>query len=66
MADTVAKLAQRIVDHVGTAPAITPALTATAPAVDADELEPSADSAIIATMGQLLEDDLDRVRGGAF
>jgi phthiocerol/phenolphthiocerol synthesis type-I polyketide synthase C len=63
---TVAKLAQRIVDHVGTAPAITPALTATAPAVDPDELEPSADSAIIAAMGQLLEDDLDRARGGTF
>jgi len=41
-------------------------LTATAPAVDADELEPSADSAIIARMGQLLEDDLDRVRRGTF
>jgi phthiocerol/phenolphthiocerol synthesis type-I polyketide synthase C len=63
---TVAKLAQRIVDHVGTAPAITPALTATAPAVDPDELEPSADSAIIAAMGQLLEDDLGRARGGTF
>ena len=63
---TVAKLAQRIVDHVGTAPAITPALMATVPAVDPDELEPSADSAIIARMGQLLEDDLDRVRGGTF
>ncbi|MBV8506730.1 MAG: SDR family NAD(P)-dependent oxidoreductase, partial [Alphaproteobacteria bacterium] len=63
---TVAKLAQRIVDHVGTAPAIAPALTATAPAVDPDELEPSAAAAIIARMGQILEDDLDRVRGGTF
>jgi acyl carrier protein len=63
---TVAKLAQRIVDHVGTAPAITPTLTATAPAADPDELEPSADSAIIAAMGQLLKDDLDRTRGRTF
>jgi phthiocerol/phenolphthiocerol synthesis type-I polyketide synthase C len=62
-ATTVAKLAQRIVDHVGTAPAITPAVTATAPAVHPDELEPSADSAIIAAVGQLLRDDLDRTRG---
>jgi len=62
-ATTVAKLAQRIVDHVGTTPAITPAVTATAPAVHPDELEPSADSAIIAAVGQLLKDDLDRTRG---
>jgi len=62
-ATTVAKLAQRIVDHVGTTPAITPAVTATAPSVHPDELEPSADSAIIAAVGQLLKDDLDRTRG---
>jgi phthiocerol/phenolphthiocerol synthesis type-I polyketide synthase C len=62
-ATTVAKLAQRIIDHVGTTPAITPAVTAMAPAVHPDEFEPSADSAMIAAVGQLLKDDLDRTRG---
>jgi phthiocerol/phenolphthiocerol synthesis type-I polyketide synthase C len=57
---TVAKLAQRIVDHVGTAAA------AKAPASDPDDREPSAEPAIIAAMGQLLEDDLDRARGARF
>ena len=33
---------------------------ATEPTTDADELEPSAESAFVAAMGRLLEDDLDR------
>ncbi len=62
---TVAKLAQRIVDHLGTAAAPALTLTAKAPASDPDELEPSAEPAIIAAMGQLLKDDLDRAKGRA-
>jgi acyl transferase domain-containing protein/NADPH:quinone reductase-like Zn-dependent oxidoreductase/acyl carrier protein/SAM-dependent methyltransferase len=63
---TVAKLAQRIVDHVGSAPAIAPSLPAATAAADPDEREPSAEPAIIAAMGQLLKDDLDRAKGRAF
>jgi len=61
-ATTVAKLAQRIVDHVGTAPAITPTLTATDPVADPDQLEPSAEPELVAALGRLLEDDLDRAK----
>jgi acyl carrier protein len=59
---TVAKLAQRIVDHVGTDPAITPTLTAAAPVADPDQLEPSAEPELVAALGRLLEDDLDRAK----
>jgi acyl carrier protein len=59
---TVAKLAQRIVDHVGTAPAITATLTATDPVADPDQLEPPAEPGLVAALGRLLEDDLDRAK----
>src|SRR6516164_2205213 len=59
---TVAKLAQRIVDHVGTAPAITVTLTATDPVADPDQLEPAAEPGLVAALGRLLEDDLDRAK----
>jgi acyl carrier protein len=59
---TVAKLAQRIVDHIGTGPAITPTLTATDPVADPDQLEPSAGPELVAALGRLLEDDLDRAK----
>jgi acyl carrier protein len=59
---TVAKLAQRIVDHVGTAPAITATLTATDPVADPDQLEPPAEPGLVAALGPLLEDDLDRAK----
>jgi hypothetical protein len=63
---TVAKLAQRIIDHAGIGPAIAPTLTATEPTTDPDELEPSAESAFVAAMGRLLEDDLDHAKGHTF
>jgi phthiocerol/phenolphthiocerol synthesis type-I polyketide synthase C len=59
---TVAKLAQRIVDHVGTAPAMTATLTATDPVADPDQLEPPAEPGFVAALGRLLEDDLDRAK----
>jgi len=59
---TVAKLAQRIVDHVGTAPAITATLTTTDPVADPDQLEPPAEPGFVAALGRLLEDDLDRAK----
>jgi hypothetical protein len=59
---TVAKLAQRIVDHIGTAPAITPILAATDPVADPNQLEPSAEPELVAALGRLLEDDLDRAK----
>jgi phthiocerol/phenolphthiocerol synthesis type-I polyketide synthase C len=59
---TVAKLAQRIVDHVGTAPATTATLTAADPVADPDQLEPSAEPELVAALGRLLEDDLDRAK----
>jgi len=63
---TVAKLAQRIIDHAGLGPAIAPTLTATEPATDTDQLESSAESALVAAMGRRLEDDLDHAGGRAF
>jgi phthiocerol/phenolphthiocerol synthesis type-I polyketide synthase C len=59
---TVAKLAQRIIDHAGIGPAITPAPTAAQPVTDPDQLEPSAEPELVAALGRLLEDDLDRAK----
>jgi acyl carrier protein len=64
---TVAKLAQRIIDYAGTGPAVAPTLKATEPSpTDPDEIEPSAESALVAAMGRRLEEDLDRAKGLAF
>jgi len=59
---TVAKLAQRIVDHVGTAPVITPTPEAAQQVPDPDQLEPSTEPEFAAALGRLLEDDLDRAK----
>jgi acyl carrier protein len=59
---TVAKLAQRIVDHVGTTPAITPIPAAAQQVTDPDQLEPSTEPEFVAALGRLLEDDLDRAK----
>ena len=59
---TVAKLAQRIIDHAGIGPAIAPAPTAAQPVTDPDQLEPSAEPELVAALGRLLEDDLDRAK----
>ena len=61
-ATTVAKLAQRIVDHVGIGPAIAPTPPAAHPVTDPDQLEPLAEPALVAALGRLLEDDLDRAK----
>jgi acyl carrier protein len=66
-ATTVAKLAQRIIDHagfglagIGTATA--PTTMAAHPVTDRDQLEPSAEPELVAALGRLLEDDLDRAK----
>jgi NADPH:quinone reductase-like Zn-dependent oxidoreductase/acyl carrier protein len=59
---TVAKLARRIVDHVGTAQAITPTPAAAQQVTDPDQLEPSTEPEFVAALGRLLEDDLDRAK----
>jgi acyl carrier protein len=66
-ATTVAKLAQRIIDHSGigltrSGPATTPPQTAAHPVTDRDQLEPSAEPELVAALGRLLEDDLDRAK----
>ena len=59
---TVAKLAQRIVDHIGAAPAITPTPAAAQQVTDPDQLESSTEPELVAALGRLLEDDLDRAK----
>jgi hypothetical protein len=59
---TVAKLAQRIVDHASSAPAPAPTPTAAQPVTDSAQLELSAEPELIAALGLLLEDDLDRAK----
>ena len=61
-ATTVAKLAQRIIDHSGIGLAIAPTPTATHTVTDRDQLEPSAEPEFVAALGRLLEDDLDRAK----
>ena len=61
-ATTVAKLAQRIIDHSGIGLASAPTPTATHIVADRDQLEPSAEPELVAALGRLLEDDLDRAK----
>ena len=56
-ATTVAKLAQRIIDHSGIGPASAPPPTAVQAVT-----EPSAEPELVAALGRLLEDDLDRAK----
>jgi acyl carrier protein len=61
-ATTVAKLAQRIIDHSGIGLAIATTPTAAHPVTDPDQLEPSVEPEFVAALGRLLEDDLDRAK----
>jgi acyl carrier protein len=61
-ATTVAKLAQRIIDHSGIGPAIATTSTAVHPVTDRSQLEPSVEPELVAVLGRLLEDDLDRAK----
>jgi NADPH:quinone reductase-like Zn-dependent oxidoreductase/acyl carrier protein/SAM-dependent methyltransferase len=61
-ATTVAKLAQRIIDHSGSGPAIATTSTAAHPVTDQDQPEPAAEPEFVAALGRLLEDDLDRAK----
>ncbi len=61
-ATTVAKLAQRIIDHSGIGLAIDTTPTAARPVTDRDQLQPSAEPEFVAALGRLLEDDLDRAK----
>jgi NADPH:quinone reductase-like Zn-dependent oxidoreductase/acyl carrier protein len=61
-ATTVAKLAERIIDHSGIGMASAPTPTAAHPVADRDQFEPSAEPELVAALGQLLEDDLDRAK----
>jgi phthiocerol/phenolphthiocerol synthesis type-I polyketide synthase C len=61
-ATTVAKLAQRIIDHSGIGLASAPTPTAAHPVDDRNQLEPLAEPELVAALGRLLEDDLDRAK----
>ncbi len=61
-ATTVAKLAQRIIDHSGIGLASAPTPRAPHSVADRDQLEPSAEPELVAAMGRLLQDDLDRAK----
>ncbi|HJY50468.1 MAG TPA: beta-ketoacyl reductase, partial [Stellaceae bacterium] len=61
-ATTVAKLAQRIIDHSGIGLAIATTPTPAHPVTDPDQLEPSVEPEFVAALGRLLEDDLDRAK----
>jgi phthiocerol/phenolphthiocerol synthesis type-I polyketide synthase C len=61
-ATTVAKLAQRIIDHSGIGLAVATTPTAAHPVTDPDQLEPSVEPEFVAALGRLLEDDLDRAK----
>ncbi|MGC1884834.1 MAG: type I polyketide synthase [Stellaceae bacterium] len=61
-ATTVAKLAQRIIDHSGIGLASAPTPTAAHLVTDRDQPEPLAEPELIAALGRLLEDDLDRAK----
>jgi acyl carrier protein len=60
----VAKLARRIIDYSGMGPAIALTPTTTQPVSDPDQLELSDESELVAALGRLLEDDLDRAKEG--
>jgi len=57
---TVARLAQRIIDHVGIGPAMAGAPRAAGPVADPDQLERSVEPELVNALERLLEDDLDR------
>ncbi len=61
-ATTVAKLAQRIIDHSGIGPAIATTSTTAHPVTDRYQPEPSVEPELVAALGRLLEDDLDRAK----
>jgi acyl carrier protein len=61
-ATTVAKLAERIIDHSGIGMASAPTPTAAHSVADRDQFEPSVEPELVAALGQLLEDDLDRAK----
>ena len=61
-ATTVAKLAQRIIDHSGIGPASGPPPPAAHLVADRDQLKPSTEPELVASLGRLLEDDLDRAK----
>ena len=61
-ATTVAKLAQRIIDHAGIGPATAPTPPAAHPVTDPDRPEPLAEPELVAALGRLVEDDLDRAK----
>ena len=61
-ATTVAKLAQRIIDHAGIEPATAPTPPAAHPVTDPDQPEPLAEPELVAALGRLVEDDLDRAK----
>ncbi len=61
-ATTVAKLAERIIDHSGIRIASTPTPTAAHPVADRDQFEPSAEPELVTALGRLLENDLDRAK----
>ena len=61
-ATTVANLAQRVIDHSGSGPAIATTSTTAHPATDRDQPEPSVEPELVAALGRLLEDDLDRAK----
>jgi hypothetical protein len=59
---TVAKLAQRIIDHVGIGPTTAPTATAALPVTDPDQFEPPAKPELFNGLERLLENDLDRAK----
>jgi phthiocerol/phenolphthiocerol synthesis type-I polyketide synthase C len=61
-ATTVAKLAERIIHHSGIGMASAPTPTAAHPVADRDQPEPFVEPELVAALGRLLEDDLDRAK----
>jgi len=57
---TVARLAQRIINHVGIGPATAATARAARPVADPHQLEPSVEPDLVNALERLLEDDLDR------
>jgi len=57
---TVARLAQRIIDHVGIGAATAATPRAAGPVADPDQLESSVEPELVNALELLLEDDLDR------
>jgi NADPH:quinone reductase-like Zn-dependent oxidoreductase/acyl carrier protein len=59
---TVAKLAQRIIDHAGIGPTTAPTPTAALPVSDPDQFEPPTEPEPFNALERLLENDLDRAK----